>query len=106
LTYKEIKRALALLKSEVELGRDHRLDLPEGFKESFENQAAFRGWVNYHVTWDVAEDDAWKVVPLEESRVKTWNRELMERVPVITPDGEIVDPKEMDGCEGDIRFAD
>lgn len=103
MTNKEIKRLLALLKSEVDLSRDHHLDLPDGFKESFENQAAFRGWVNYHVTWDVASDDAWKVVPLKEPLVRTWNRELMKRVPVITSDGEIIDPlKEQDGREGDI----
>ena len=118
MTRKEIKRALALLKAEAELGRDPG-DLPEGFRESFESQPDFRGWVNYHVTWDLDKDDDWKVVPLEEPLVKVWDREVRSRVPVITPAREIVTPQqyeemreagvetlaeleELSGCEGDV----
>lgn len=91
---KQIKRLLALLKSEVEHGRDFGLELPEGFKESFEGQPAFRGWINYHVTWGVDDDDAWKVVLLKESLVKSWERELVKRTPIITKAGETVTPEQ------------
>lgn len=89
MTRKEIKRALALLKSEVELGRDHRLDLPAGFRKSFEAQRGFLGWINYHVTWDVDDHDAWRVVPLLESRVRSWHKQLEKLVPVLTEDGVV-----------------
>ena len=90
----EVKRLLALLKAEVELGRDPGVEIPVGFRESFESQEAFRGWINYHVTWDVDDDDVWLAVPLQESLVDSWHRELNERLPVITRAGEIVSPQQ------------
>lgn len=90
----KVKRLLALIKSEIELNRDHNLDLPEGFKKSFEIQKYFKGWINYHVTWDVDPDDPWTVVPLSKSLEEQWHDELRQVVPVITPDGEIVEAKE------------
>lgn len=91
---KQIKRFLALIKAETELGRKFNLKLPKGFKKSFESQKYFRGWTNYHVTWDVSEKDAWTVVPLDKSLEQTWNEELEKIVPVITPNGEIVEAEE------------
>jgi hypothetical protein len=98
-TLKQVKRKLALLKAEVELGRAYPFDLPEGFKESFECQEKFRGWINYHVTWDVADSDPWTVVTLKESREATWNQQLAERVPYITQAGEVVTPKQFERLE-------
>lgn len=84
----QIKRLLALLKAQAEYPlRKIVVDLPEGFKESFENQTYFRGWINYHVTWDVAKDDTWLIVPRTESLVAEWHRELARVVPIIAPDG-------------------
>jgi len=91
---KQVKRLLALLKAEAEYGRETEIDLPEGFKESFETQPAFRGWINYHVTWDVHADDVWRVVPRKTSLVAEWHNELIKLIPVILPDGQVVEASE------------
>ena len=99
---RQVKRLLALLKANEEYEDRHfkELDeLPEGFKESFEEQQYFKGWINYHVTWDVAEDDFMKVVPLKESRVAAWNRQLAERVPYLTKRGEEVTPQQWNAMQ-------
>jgi hypothetical protein len=88
---KQIKRLLALIKAEVEYDRDNELDLPEGFKESFESQKEFRGWINYKETWYIDENnDPWKVVLIHRPLVEDWHDELRKVVPVITPEGDIV----------------
>jgi hypothetical protein len=99
MTRKQVKRLLALLKTEAEKDKSFGLELPEGFKASFENQSLFKGWVNYHVTWDVDDNDVWKVISLKQSRVDDWHDELRKVVPVITPEGEIVSAEEWDRME-------
>lgn len=95
MDYKQVKRLLALIKAQVEgINGDLCLDIPKGFKESFENQKFFRGWINYHVTWDVDEEDAWKVVPRGLSLEEEWHKQLRKVVPIITPEGEIVEAEE------------
>jgi hypothetical protein len=89
----KVKRLLALIKSEIELDRDHNLRLPKGFKRSFEIQKHFKGWINYHVTWDVHPEDPWRVIPLNKSLEEQWHDELEKVVPVITPEG-IVEAEE------------
>ena len=92
---KKIKRFLALLKSEVELDRNHNLELPDGFKASFENQLNFRGWINYKETWYIDEfNDPWKVVSISRPLVEDWHDVLRKFVPVITPEGDIVKAEE------------
>jgi len=94
MTKTKIKRLLALLKAKAEYKKEIDVEVPEGFIESFENQDNFRGWINYHETWDVDKDDPWKVVIRKRSLVAEWHRELSRVVPVITPDGTIVSPEE------------
>ena len=91
----KINRLLALLKAKAEY-TDRKLDfeVPEGFKESFENQKGFRGWINYHETWDVNPDDAWVVIVRTQSLTAEWHRQLVKVVPVITSDGTIVSAAE------------
>jgi len=96
----EIKRLLALLKAEAEYKKEIDVEVPEGFIESFENQENFRGWVNYHVTWDVDKDDPWKVILRKVSLAAEWQRELIKVVPVITPDGNIVTGEEWEKENG------
>jgi hypothetical protein len=98
---KQVKRLLALLKAEAEKGRHFKEleNLPDGFKESFESQDHFRGWLNYHVTWDIDDGDHWKIISLEESKVEAWNRQLAERVPYITKAGETVTPQQFKAME-------
>lgn len=94
---KKVKRFLALIKAEVELNRVHEgIVYPEGFKESFEGQTNFRGWINYKETWYIDEEnnDPWKVIPLKRPLVEEWHDVLRKFVPVITPEGEIVEPEE------------
>ena len=93
---KQIKRFLALLKAEVELKREHiDIEYPQGFKESFENQTSFRGWINYKETWYIDEEhDPWKVISIDRPLLEDWHDELIKVVPVITPDGEIVGAEE------------
>lgn len=95
MTRIQIKRLLALLKAQVEYDKTFDdIDIPEGFVESFENQKHFKGWINYHVTWDVDENDSWKVISLKMSREQEWHDTLEKVVPVITPEGEIVGAEE------------
>jgi hypothetical protein len=94
LDVKKIKRFLALLKSEVELNRNHHLILPDGFKESFENQPKFRGWINYKETWYIDEKDPWRVISISRPLVEDWHDQLRKVVPVITPEGEVVGAEE------------
>jgi hypothetical protein len=107
LNRKQTKRIIALLKAEQELGREFpaSVEVPEGFKESFEAQPDFRGWVHYHVNWDVDAEDHMKVVPLSVGRVAAWDREVEKRTPVILPDGRIVTADEYRQMESE-RLAE
>ena len=97
----KIKRLLALLKAKAEYGREIDVEVPEGFIESFEDQDNFRGWINYHETWDVDKNDPWKIVIRKISLAAEWQKELIRVVPVITPDGTIVTPKEWEQKAGE-----
>lgn len=94
MTFNEIKYLLATLRSEAIYNKPLPIELPEGFRESFETQKDFRGWASYHVTWDVFEEDPWKCVLREKSQEQEWNETLEKVVPVITPEGEIVGAEE------------
>lgn len=101
MSRKEIKRLLALLKAQAEHPeRNIKIKLPRGFKKSFEEQSDFRGWINYHVTWDVDKNDVWKVVNRYMSLVAEWHRELIKVVPAIHHDGTIVEIKH--GSQGNV----
>jgi len=92
MTRQQVKRILALLKAQADYpDRELVVDYPEGFKESFENQKFFRGWINYHDTWDVDKEDVWLVVPRKISLVAEWHQELLRVVPIIAPDGTITE---------------
>jgi hypothetical protein len=95
MTRKQVKRFLALLKAQSEYtDREFGFEVPDGFKESFESQFFFRGWINYHVTWDVDKKDVWKVINRKISLEAEWHRELIKVVPVIAPDGTIMEADE------------
>lgn len=95
MTRKQVKRLLALFKAQAEyINRQLDFEVPEGFKESFETQIFFRGWINYHVTWDVDKEDVWTVINRKTSLEAEWHRELIKVVPVITPDGTIMEAEE------------
>lgn len=89
----DIRYKLFTLQTEAERGVEVP-PLPEGFRESFETQEHFRGFINFGVTWDVDDDDPWKVVPLEMSHLERWHETLRNIVPVITPEGDIVSAEE------------
>ena len=107
MEYNDIKIRLASLRSKALYNREPNYDFPEGFIESFENQENFRGWANYHVTWDVFEDDPWRCVLRKKSQEQEWHETLEKVVPVITPEG-IVSAEEYnkrglkDGGEGNV----
>lgn len=84
----KVRRLLALLKAKVEFpDRKFNLKLPVGFRESFESQDNFRGWLNYHVTWDVTREDPWTIYLRKKSLIAEWHEELARVVPVINADG-------------------
>ena len=91
---REIKYLIALLRSEAETGEKPALPIPEGFKESFESQKYFTGWINYHTTWDTTNEDPWTVYPRTRSLEAEWHAELIKLVPVIAPDGTIMEAEE------------
>lgn len=88
MTRTEVKYILARLRTEAERGVEPP-ELPEGFRESFSEQPAFRGWINYGVTWYVDEVDVWKVILLKKSKRREWEELLAQKVPVITADGVV-----------------
>jgi hypothetical protein len=96
LPLNKIKRYLALLAAEVLYDREHKgIVYPEGFKEHFEAQPLFRGWANYRITWYIDENnDPWSVVALKRPLVEEWHDKLKKILPVITPEGEIVEAEE------------
>lgn len=96
LTTQKIKRYLSLIKVEYTHNRLHEgIEYPENFKESFENQKFFRGWTNYKETWYIDEfNDPWKAILIKRPLVEDWHDVLRKVVPVITPEGEIVEPEE------------
>ena len=109
MEFSKIKYLLACHRSEALYDdKPIRVEVPEGFKESFEAQDNFRGWVNYHVTWDVFEDDPWKCVLLKKSQEQEWNETLEKVCPVLTPEGKIVPAEEWnkrsleDGSESNV----
>lgn len=82
MNLKEIRYRLFQLKDQAE--REVEIpELPEDFKESFEEQDAFRGWINFGVKWDVDEKDPWKIVKRKKSIEEEWNEVLLEKVPEI-----------------------
>ena len=49
--------------------------VPEGLRESYEAQDAFKlagGWSNFGVTWDIHKNDLLRIVPLKKSIVQEW----------------------------------
>ncbi|MGW8177414.1 MAG: hypothetical protein ACWGQW_01240 [bacterium] len=86
MTRREVKYLLARLRAHAESGAVLP-ELPEGFAASFEKQEGFRGWVNYHVTWDVDDEDVWRVVSRDKSQEEEWHEEILPKLPIITPDG-------------------
>lgn len=84
LTEQEIKRFLALLKAKAEYPeRNINLSLPEGFEESFKSQPNFRGWINYHVTWEIEKNDPWVVILRKIPLSTEWHRHLVKLVPIL-----------------------
>ena len=91
----EIKYKLALLREEADNGIKSTIKISKAFKESFKSQKDFMGWINFEKTWYIdQDDDPWKVIPLKRPLVEEWHDVLRKFVPVITPEGEIVEPEE------------
>jgi hypothetical protein len=78
---RQIRYLLARIRSQATGVCEDVPEMPEGFKETFESQDAFRGWIAYTVTWDVDETDPWKVVTLKKSLEDEWQEKLNEVVP-------------------------
>ena len=93
MTRQQVKYLLARLRAHAESGAELP-EIPEGFRESFSRQVHWKGWINYHVSWDVADDDHWVVVSRAKSQEQEWNEDRVKVIPVITPEGEIVSAEE------------
>lgn len=48
-------------------------EAPAGMKAGWEADPHFGGWENFHITWDVDEEDFTRVVPLRFSLEQQWN---------------------------------
>lgn len=96
LTRRQIRYLLFRLRTQEIGGAKAPTKLPRGFKKSFTEQPKFRGWASFGVTWDVAEkpDSPWTIVFRDKSLEQEWNEVLIEKVPVLTEDGEIVEAEE------------
>jgi hypothetical protein len=81
LTRRNVRYLCFRLRTEAE-GGNAAPELPEGFKETFEEQENFRGWAAFGVSWDVDENDQWLAVILKESLARQWERTLLQKVPV------------------------
>ena len=58
-------------------------DAPEGLKERFEEMEWFQGWKKFGVTWDIAEDDFFRIVPRKTSIHQDWDKVIMSKFPVL-----------------------
>jgi hypothetical protein len=91
----EIKYKLALLREEADSGIKPTIKITKIFKESFKSQKHFMGWINFEKTWYIdQENDPWKVISIKRPLVEDWHDELRKFVPVLTPEGEILEPEE------------
>lgn len=81
LTRRDIRYLCFRLKTEAD-GGPEAPELPQGFRETFEGQELFRGWAAFGVSWDVDQEDFWKIVILKESLARQWERTLLEKVPI------------------------
>jgi hypothetical protein len=63
----------------------------DDFRQRFENQAGFDGWLNFAVTWDVAFEDPYRIVSRRLSQEEEWNEVLRAKIPIIK-DGKLVYP--------------
>lgn len=77
---KQIRYLCSRIRTEAE-GFAEKPELPQGFMETFESQANFRGWMGFGVTWDVDPKDPWKIVLREKSIEDEWNGILEKVVP-------------------------
>lgn len=63
----------------------------DDFRERFESQPGFDGWLNFAMTWDVAFDDPYRIVSRRHSEVEEWEEVLRAKIPIIQ-DGQVVYP--------------
>ena len=87
---KEIRYQLYRLRTEKE-GKCASESTLE-FREIFESQDFFGGWLNFGVTWDVAFDDPTRIVHKVKSEQEEWDEVVKAKFPQITHDGKVKYP--------------
>ena len=80
LTRKRVRYFCFRIQNEVEGGAPAP-EIPEGFKEYFEEQELFTGWENFAATWDVTKDDPFKLYKRRFTIHEEWNATLRAVVP-------------------------
>lgn len=68
-------------KTETEEDGANADDAPEGLRERFEGMEWFQGWHNFGNTWDVHDEDPFRIVPLKKSLVDQWDSVIEKKVP-------------------------
>ena len=58
-------------------------DAPEGLKEKFEEMEWFQGWDKFGVSWDISEEDNFRIVPRKTSIHQDWDKVIMSKFPVL-----------------------
>lgn len=61
-------------------------DAPKGLRERFEEMEWFQGWSKFGITWDVHDEDPFRIIPLKISLQDQWNAVIEKKVPELVKD--------------------
>jgi len=86
MTRRQIRYWLFRFRTETEENGASAEGSPEGLREKFEDMEWFQNWENFGITWDVHDEDFFRIVPLKQSLSDQWNRVLEEKVPELIKD--------------------
>lgn len=81
LPRRKVRYWLFRFRTELEEDGANADDAPEGLREHFEGLEWFQGWGKFGFTWDVHEEDKFRIVPLHASLHDQWNKTIEEKVP-------------------------
>lgn len=75
LTRHDVRYWCFRFRTAAEPGGNSAGGAPPGLRKQFEKDPHFGGWENFGMTWDVATEDPYRIVPLRFTLEQTWNTE-------------------------------
>jgi hypothetical protein len=87
---KEVRYQLYRLRTDAEGKNSH--ESTKTFIKKFEDQPYFDGWRNFGTTWDVAQDDPYRIVHKTLSEQEEWDEVVRSKFPQIDHNGKVTYP--------------